>query len=124
MGYGKTTKVINIASYDTKLDITQCDKTDFQYWIIAPYLTSDVALLGELNKIVTVSETRYSDLRLSTSDTTLTMKVKGAPDKLVLTSFYYIKSDTIKTVSCYIGTTGTNLLSIDDDPNKASCSPI
>ena len=55
------TKTANFGS-DTKLDVAQCNKTDFQYWIIAPYFPNGLALLGELDKVTSVSEARFSDI--------------------------------------------------------------
>ena len=117
---GRITKMLDFGS-DTKLDIAQCDKSDFQYWVIAPYLPNNLSLLGELTKIVTVSETRYSDFRFISYSNVLTLKVSGAPNEVVMTSFYYKNTGTTHTISCYIGTTGINTLSIGDDPNLASC---
>ena len=117
---GRVTKMVNFGS-DTKLDIAQCDKSDFQYWIIAPYLPNNLSLLGELTKIITVSETRYSDFRFISYSNTLMLKVSGAPNEVVMTSFYYKNTGTTQTISCYIGATGINILSIGDDPNLASC---
>ena len=117
---GRVTKMVNFGS-DTKLDIAQCGKSDFQYWVIAPYLPNNLSLLGELTKIIAVSETRYSDFRFISYSNTLMVKVSGAPNEVVMTSFYYKNTGTTRTISCYIGTTGMNILSIGDDPKLASC---
>ena len=44
---------------DTKLDMAQCaGQICFQYRVIAPYLANNqLSLLGELTKIIVVSET-------------------------------------------------------------------
>lgn len=120
---GRVTKVTNFGS-DTKLDIAQCGKSDFQYWVIAPYLPNNIALLGELTKIIAVSETRYGDLWFSSSDNTLTVKVSGAPNEVVMTTFFYKNTESTRTISCYVGPTGVNILSIGDDVKKASCIAV
>lgn len=117
---GRLTKIVDFGS-DTKLDIAQRDKSDFQYWVIAPHLPNNLTLLGELTKIITVSETRYSDFRFISYSNTLMVKVSGAPEEVVMTSFYYKSTGITQTISCYIGTTGMNILSIGDDPKLASC---
>ena len=119
---GRVTKVV-LFMEGTKLNIAQCDKSDFQYWVIAPYLLNynRVVLLGELTKIIPVSETRYKFI--SYSDT-LMLRVSGAPNEVVMTSFYYLYAGITKTVSCLIGTAGINLLSIGGDPKLASCTAM
>ena len=47
---------------DTKLNVAQCGKYDFQYWVIAPYFSSGYALLGEVDKVTSVSEAHFSDI--------------------------------------------------------------
>ena len=118
----RVTKMVGF-SEDNKLDIAQCDKSDFQYWVIAPFLLNynKVILLGELTKIIPVSETQY---RFISYSDTLMLRVSGAPNEVVMTSFYYLYTDNIKTVSCLIGTTGINLLSIGGDPKLASCTAM
>ena len=120
---GRVTKMVEFGS-DKKLDIVQCDKSDFQYWVIAPYLPNNLSLLGELTKIIAVSETRYSEFIFISYSNTLMMKVRGAPNEVVMTSFYYKNTGTTQTISCYIGTTGINILSIGDDPKAASCTAM
>ena len=109
---------------DTELDIAQCSKSDFQYWVIAPYLTNNLSLLGELTKIIAVSETRYSDFRFISYSNTVMVKVNGAPNEVIMTSFYYKNTGSTQTISCTIGTTGMNMLTIGDDPKLASCSAM
>ena len=112
---GKTTKIVDFGS-DTKLDIARCCKSDFQYWVIAPYLPNNITLLGELTKLIAVSETRYSDFKFITYYNTLMLKVSGEPNEVVVSSFYYRNSDELRTVSCTIGPSGTNRLSIGSYP--------
>ena len=49
------------------------------------------------------------------------VKVTRAPNEVVMTSLYYKNTGTTQTISCTIGTTGVNMLSIGDDPKLASC---
>ena len=60
---------------DTKLNISQCGKIDFHYCIIPPYLTSrGLILLGELDKIVPVSEARFSGISITADDVMVNFK--------------------------------------------------
>ena len=121
---GRVTNVTNFGS-NVKLDIAKCGKSDFQYWVVAPYQPNDIALLGELTKIVAVSETRYSDFRFDSTENLLTVRVSGAPGEVVTTSIYYKGPGTTQTFSCNIGPSGANLLYIPgDDPTKIQCPVI
>lgn len=124
---GKVTKTLTLFSHGsiTKLDVPQCGKSDFQYYVFAPCLPNGVAMLGELTKVITVSETRYSDFRYRSSNTMFTVKVSGAPNEVVMTSFYYQSNGHIETISCYIGSSGMNVLSIGANPDvDGSCRAI
>ena len=109
---------------DTKPDIAQCYKSDFQYWVVALHLPNNLFLLGELTKIIAVSETRYGDFRFISYSNTLMLRVSGALNEVVMTSFYYNNTGTTQTISWLIGTTGINMLSIGDDPKLASCTAM
>lgn len=122
---GKVTKSVEFGS-SKKLDIAKCSKSDFQYWAIAQYLpvAGGIAILGELTKVVAVSETRYSDLKFSVFDELVLVKVVGAPDEVVMTAFHYRTTGFTLTVSCSIGPSGMNVISIRGDPHLARCFAV
>ena len=93
-----------------KLEVDQCGKSDFQYWVIAPYFLNGYALLGELDKITTVSEARFSDFVSEGDD--IMMKVSGTPTEEVSVTFYDMNSDKAVMISCTIGDSGVNQLSL------------
>lgn len=101
---------------DTKLDVDQCGKSDFQYWGIAPYFSNGFALLGELSKVASVSEFRFSKLVINEDD--VTMMVNGVPTEVVSVTFYDMKNQTTTAISCSIGDSGTNYLSVADSTCK------
>ena len=103
------TKTADFGS-DTKLDVAQCGKSDFQYWVIAPYFSNGFALLGELDKVTTVSEARFSDFVTSEDD--VTMKVSGVPTEEVSVTFYDMKNKKTVVISCTISDYGTNQISL------------
>ena len=105
------TKTADFGS-DTKLDVAECGKSDFQYWVIAPYFPSGIALFGELDKVTTVSETRFSDFVTSDSDTT--MKVNGVPTEEVSVTLYDMNQKKTIVIACTIGNSGMNTLSVAD----------
>ena len=96
---------------DTKLNISQCNKSDFQYWVIPPYLMSHgLILLGELNKVVPVSEARFSDIILTVDD--IMAKVNGVPSEKVPVTVYNIFTKKTQIINCIISMSGVNILSL------------
>jgi hypothetical protein len=96
---------------DTKLNISKCDKIEFQYWVIPPYLmTRGLVLLGELNKIVPVSEARFSDIVITADD--VMVKVHGVPTEKVPVTVYSMSTKKVQVVGCTISASGVNILSL------------
>ena len=95
---------------DTKLNISQCGKVDFQYWVIPPYLSHGLILLGELNKIVPVSEARFGDIIITADD--VMVKVNGVPTEKVPITVYSMSTSKAKIVDCTISASGVNILSL------------
>ena len=95
---------------DTKLNIAQCGMSDFQYWVIPPFLPFGYTLLGELNKITPVSEQRFSDITVSGNS--VTVKVKGVPKEKVPVTVYDNNAKKTQVVQCTISESGTNMLVI------------
>lgn len=102
---------------DTKLNISQCRKSDFQYWVIPPYMTPSL-LLGELNKIVPVSEARFSDIILSNDD--IIVKVSGVPSEKVPVTTYNISTSKTQVINCTISMSGVNWLSLSNGQCKGA----
>ena len=109
---------------DTKLDVSQCEKSDFQYWAIAPYFFNRYALLGELDKVTSVSEAHFSDI--ITSGDAVTMKVSGVPTEEVSVTLYDMSMSSKKTVviACTISDSGINQLTVADGGSTLSCKGI
>ena len=115
------TKTADFGS-DTKLDVSQCGKSDFQYWVIAPYLSNGYALLGELDKVTSVSEARFSDI--VTSGDAVTMKVSGVPTEEVSVTLYDMSSKKTVVIVCTISDSGINQLTVADGGSTLSCKGI
>ena len=104
---------------DTKLGISQCGKVDFQYWVIPPYLmSSGLVLLGELNKIVPVSEARFSDIITTADD--VVVKIKGVPTEKVPVTVYSMSTNKAWVVECIISASGMNILSLGAEVCKGA----
>ena len=109
------TKTVDFGS-DTKLNVAQCGKSDFQYWVIAPYFSNGYALLGELDKVTPVSEARFSGFVTSEDD--VMMMISGVPTEQVSVTFYDMKNQKTVVIACTISDFGTNQLSIADGTCK------
>ena len=104
---------------DTKLNISQCTKVDFQYWVIPPYLMSrGLILLGELNKIVPVSEARFSDIIVTADD--VIAKINGVPTEKVPVTVYSMSTNKSQVVDCTISASGVNILSLSTGACKGA----
>ena len=102
----------NFTSFST-ISIPTCDRTDFLYWAIAPVLPgTSVALLGELSKVVAVSETRFQNIIYDAKDYIL--HIVGDPGETVTLSTYHILLEKHDTVSCQITEYGTALCRVSE----------
>ena len=94
------------------LTVPACGKTDFQSWNLAPILPNGLALLGELNKILPVSETRF--VSASTFGSEATFFLVGVPGEMVSVTLYNTKSNELVVLNCIIGSSGTAKLDMVD----------
>lgn len=101
---GTVTTTIEFTS-TSKLMIPKCGKVDFQYWNIAPVFDNGWALLGELNKIITVSETRFTSIANIGTQSFATLR--GVPNEVVVVSLFNSQDKKVTAVKCIIGQTGT-----------------
>ena len=106
---GKVTQLGDIGS-DGKLVVPKCEKSDFQAWTLAPYFENGWALLGELNKIVSVSEARF--FQIMNENGNYTFVLRGVPEEKVTVTFYEQSTKKTMPVDCNIGETGFSVLKI------------
>ena len=106
------TQLVDFGDY-MKIYVAECGKSDFQYWVIAPYFPNGIALLGELNKVTTVSEARFGHPVVS--DNEVTIMVNGVPKETVSVTFYDGSKDSTMEVLCPINDSGTNRLRVSGD---------
>ncbi len=101
---GNITKLTAPYIGDGSLKITKCDKEDFQYWAIVTFMTGTENgrfLLGELNKIIAVSETRFSNFDGDS------VRVMGVAGEVVRVTLYDLVKDQVIAVDCTIGPDGS-----------------
>ena len=110
----RTGKVFGIetVSSSTSITLEKCGKNDFKYVVMAPLLQGGVALFGELNKFVTVSETRFPSVDHTGERSFAT--VVGVPSETVTVTVY--DGQNTVTVDCVIGDSGRADLAISKNP--------
>ena len=79
-------------------------------------------MLGELNKITSVSKACFSDV--VTSGGTVTMKVSGVPTEEVSVTFYDMSNKKTVVVACTISDSGVNQVTVGGSGSTASCKGI
>ena len=93
------------------ITVTKCTKADFKYMVVAPILPNGLALLGELTKFVTVSETRF--VEVTTSGNRVFATLAGDPAETVSVTVY--NSTVYSTIDCVIGSNGYATLAVETE---------
>ena len=103
---GKVTNQLNVTTKDSSIPLAPCGRSDFQYWVLSPIITSfDTVILGELDKIVTFSHTRFIDVTLRND--VIMIYMIGAPGETVNVSFMNALTQDTATTQCVVGADGT-----------------
>ena len=108
--------------FDSKLPLAvqKCNKTNFQYWGIAPVLNSGWAILGELNKVIPVSETRFEMFMSGNMKQKYFANLRGVPGEEVMVTVF--KEPTSFQVKCVIGASGTAFLTVPGKDAPGVCT--
>lgn len=121
---GQVIEAVNFSNTNS-LVIDKCGRSDFQYWLIAPMICNlNGVLLGELDKIVTVSEARIASITLSESrdGNVCTIAMRGSPGETVHMTTYGITTSEAVTTSCVVGADGGAEMQIKGDIGTVSCT--
>ena len=106
-------RVFNVTNItqSSPVTISICSETSFQFWVLAPILGhgTDAVLLGELDKVIKVSPTRFISIE-SNDGYNHVIDIRGPPQEVVHVSFLHIILLDIYTVDCTIGSDGTATL--------------
>ena len=97
------------------LDISECSATDFEYWSLAPIMSNGWALLGELTKVLPVSETRYLSL-ISDDGGIHVVHLIGDPGEIVPMTVYDTRTGATETHSCTIDSSGDSVFLFPHGP--------
>ena len=108
-----STTVFDIANFtqSSPIKISMCMEPAFQLWVLAPILGhgTDASLLGELDKVIKVSPTRFTSIE-SNDGYNHIIYIRGAPQEVVHVSFLQIILLGVYTVDCTISSDGTATL--------------
>ena len=107
--------VLKAMNFTGTLDIAECSVTDFQYWSLAPILPSGWALLGELNKVLPVSETRFVNLITANGDIHV-VYLSGVPGEKVPVTVYDAVTGSTEVHTCTISSSGGSLFLFPHGP--------
>lgn len=105
---GKVIKQLNVTTSQSSIPLASCGSTDFQYWVLSPTLSvlgEFIIILGELDKIVTLSHTRFTDITLRND--VIVIHIFGSPGETVNVSFMDALTEDVATTSCVVGADGT-----------------
>lgn len=109
----------NFTSYSS-ISIPICGRNDFQYWAVAPWLPgTEVAFVGELDKVVSVSESRIQNIVHVNGE--YHIHIVGAPGETVKMTVYRILMDTSSTVTCQVSSFGAASLHITSNGYDIFC---
>ena len=121
---GRVVEVVNFGDTNS-LVIDKCGRADFQFWLIAPRICDlDGVLLGELDKIVTVSETRIESIVPSEfrDGNVCTVSMRGVPGETVHMTTYGFTASEAVTTSCLVAADGKVEMQITGDWSTISCT--
>eukprot|EP01039_Chlorochromonas_danica_P003209 gene3209-3514_t len=109
---GGTSEGIQLWSESRPLTLQRCDLADFQLYTVSPPLTKSVALLGEVDKWIAVSEQRFAAVYLSLfnnqnnsgenqvpHNATIALQLRGAPGETITVAFLE-DGERVKKISC------------------------
>ena len=98
--------VITLSSIHDVIPLPACGKKDFGYWMISPVLTGiNVALFGELDKVMAVSEQRFSSIVSDGGN--YVVEVAGVKNEDVHLWSYDVTSSTVRKSVCHFDNTET-----------------
>ena len=89
------------------LRLKSCQDLDFQLYTLAPVVTNGWALLGELEKWVSVSNDRFSNFAFDSES--ISVQVRGEEGETVHVSFFSPQQQLV-TSSCQLPMSGTALV--------------
>lgn len=105
---GKISAAMNV----TTLALPACGRADYQYWVLAPVVLDELVFLGEVGKVVSVSETRFKSIAYSANAVSVTM-VGTAGEMVTMAVTIGSKSmDGLYYFTCKIPSSGMTTLTL------------
>ena len=105
------------------IPLSACGKDDFQYWILAPVVPgTGTALFGELDKVVSISEQRFSSITAGKGrggggerGGDYVLRVRGAEGERVALWTYSVSDGSSRQTSCHFESGGMKEITITDN---------
>ena len=116
--YSLNRQLTNIMTFPNALSFYVAPTYILQYWAVAPVLNNGWALLGELNKIIPISETRIVNILNIGMD--YMVYIAGMAGEKVSITAYDTGSSKAEVYGCTISATGQNMLYLPGGPCLAS----
>ncbi len=83
----------------SSITLSPCGESDFQFWVLAPVLPgSSVAVFGELQKVVAISEQRFVSVKSVSNE--FVFGIKGVDDEDINLWAYSTTDGAIHTTQC------------------------
>ena len=111
-------QVLNAMTFTGSLSFPITTTMDFHYWSLAPILNNGWALLGELNKIIPMSETRITNILNVGMD--YLVSITGVEGEKVSITTYDTASSQAVVYACTISPSGQNTLYLPGGPCVAA----
>ena len=103
---------ISAAEHVTSLAVSACGRADYQYWVLAPVVLDSVVLLGEMGKVVSVSETRFKSVTNTTDAVNVTMAGTAGEMVTVAATVGTKSMAGVRYFTCPIPSSGVTTLSV------------
>ena len=96
--------VTPVYSNNDVIHLTPCGEKNFSYWTLSPVLPgTSVALFGELDKVLSISEQRFSTIE--SNENGYVINVRGVKGEYVHLWVYDIVSKTVSKTVCHFDNT-------------------
>ena len=103
---------VNAAMNVTSLPVPVCGRADYQYWVLAPVVQDMVVFLGEMGKVVSLSETRFKSIAYTATSVSVTMAGTAGEMVTVAATIGSKSTEGLYYFTCKIPSSGMTTLSL------------
>lgn len=103
---------ISTAMSVTTLALPACGRADYQYWVLAPVVLDELVFLGEVGKVVSLSETRFESIAYSSNAVNVTMAGTAGEMVTVAVTIGSKSTEGLYYFTCKIPSSGMTTLTL------------